>query len=53
MNNEKNGIYDDNGNKINLNLLPLPGLCVTCIKHEYLNDLPVFEESGRVVNFNN
>ena len=37
MNNEINGLYDDNGNKINPDLLPVPGLCLTC-KSYYLED---------------
>jgi len=30
MQNEINGIYDDNGNKINPGLMPIPGLCTIC-----------------------
>lgn len=34
MNNEFNGIYDDDGNKINPNLFPTPGLCITCKSYD-------------------
>lgn len=34
MKNEINGIYDDNGNKINLNLIPVPSLCIACKSHD-------------------
>ncbi len=30
MNETISGIYDDDGNKINPNLIPVPGLCITC-----------------------
>ncbi|NVO12287.1 MAG: hypothetical protein HXX16_20185 [Bacteroidales bacterium] len=30
MNEEINGFYDDDGNKINLDLLPKPQLCLSC-----------------------
>jgi hypothetical protein len=30
MNEPISGIYDDDGNKINPNLIPVPGLCITC-----------------------
>jgi hypothetical protein len=29
---EINGIYDDNGEKINSDLIPKPGLCLLCKK---------------------
>jgi hypothetical protein len=32
--NEINGYYDDDGNKINLDLIKTPGLCLVCIKYE-------------------
>jgi hypothetical protein len=31
---EINGFYDDNGNKIDPESLPVPGLCVICKKHQ-------------------
>jgi hypothetical protein len=31
---EINGFYDDNGNKINSDLISKPGLCLVCSKHE-------------------
>jgi hypothetical protein len=34
MDEEINGIYDDNGNKINADLLPIPGLCITCKSYD-------------------
>jgi hypothetical protein len=33
MEQEINGLYDDNGNKINPALIPVPGLCITCRIH--------------------
>ncbi len=32
MNDEIDGFYDDDGSKINPELVPKPGLCVTCKK---------------------
>ena len=32
MTNNFNGIYDDDGNKINPDLIPKPSLCVSCRK---------------------
>jgi len=32
MNEEINGIYDDDGNKINPDLIPKPSLCISCKK---------------------
>ena len=29
---ELNGLFDDDGNPINPNLIPKPGLCLLCIK---------------------
>jgi hypothetical protein len=29
---EINGYYDDDGNKLNPDLIPKPGLCLICIK---------------------
>jgi len=37
MNTNINGIYDDNGNKINPALIPVPGLCILC-KSYGMND---------------
>lgn len=34
MNEEINGFYDDNGNKINPDLLPKPQLCLSCKSNE-------------------
>jgi hypothetical protein len=31
---EINGFYDDNGNKIDFNLIRLPGLCIVCKEYE-------------------
>ena len=28
------GIYNDDGTKVNENLVPLPNICVICEKHE-------------------
>ena len=30
---EINGYYDDDGNKLNPNLIPTPGLCLICKKN--------------------
>ena len=34
MNQEINGLFDDKGNKINPDLLPVPGLCITCKSYD-------------------
>ncbi|MFZ5998088.1 MAG: hypothetical protein ACOYW7_11475 [Nitrospirota bacterium] len=34
MNDEISGFYDDDGNKINPDLVPKPSLCVTCKKDD-------------------
>jgi len=31
MNDEIDGFYDDDGTKIDPNLIPKPGLCISCI----------------------
>lgn len=31
---EINGLYDDNGNKVNTDLLPKPQLCLSCKSNE-------------------
>jgi hypothetical protein len=36
-NNQINGFYDDDGNKINPDILPVPGLCITCRSYETEN----------------
>jgi hypothetical protein len=34
MGNEINGIYDDDGNKINPGLVPIPSLCIICKSYD-------------------
>jgi len=34
MDEEINGLYDDNGNKINPDLIPVPSLCIICKSYE-------------------
>lgn len=34
---EINGFYDDDGNKIRPELIPKPGLCLLCLKHDDLD----------------
>ena len=41
MNEPIDGFYDDDGNKINPNLLPVPGLCITCKSY----DTPDWDEN--------
>jgi hypothetical protein len=36
MSDEIDGFYDDDGNEINPELIPKPGLCITCKKDEAL-----------------
>ena len=35
--NEINGYYDDDGNKVNLDLIKTPGLCLVCNHYEETN----------------
>jgi hypothetical protein len=34
MNNEPDGFHDDEGDRINTELIPKPGLCITCRKND-------------------
>jgi len=36
--NEINGYFDDDGNQLNPNLIPKPGLCLTCKKDSDPNE---------------
>ena len=52
MDDEISGIYDDDGNKINPDLIPKPALCVSCKKddepgeEEILCALNRFDQQG-------
>jgi hypothetical protein len=35
---EYGGYYDDDGNKINMNLIPTPQLCLSCTKRDDPNE---------------
>ena len=35
---EINGYYDDDGNKLNPNLIPKPALCLSCKKNDEPNE---------------